>query len=185
MRILFIHQNFPGQFRHLAPAMQAAGHSVRALAIQGKGLTGVDMVRHQPNMQPSKTIHPWLAEFETKLIRGTSAIQAMLAMKQQGWNPDLVVTHPAWGEAMFIKEVWPDCKVLAFLEFYYSAVGRDVGQRLEHEGVLQLRARDSQVACALAHPVVEQHDVDVQLGLHPLDQHHRHHTGGLEREQCG
>lgn len=147
MRILFIHQNFPGQFRHLAPAMQAAGHSVRALAIQGKGLTGVDMVRHQPNMQPSKTIHPWLAEFETKLIRGTSALQAMLAMKQQGWHPDLVVAHPAWGEAMFIKEVWPHTKVLAFLEFYYSATGRDVGfepgmDNLNMDTLAQLRLKN-------------------------------------------
>ncbi|MGV1046066.1 glycosyltransferase [Limnohabitans sp.] len=147
MFILFIHQNFPGQFRHLAPAMQAAGHTVRALAVQGKGLQDIEIVRHQPSIAPSKTIHPWLAEFETKLIRGTSALQAMLAMKQQGWNPDLVVTHPAWGEAMFIKEVWPECKVLAFLEFYYSAVGRDVGfepemQTLNMDMLARLRLKN-------------------------------------------
>lgn len=147
MFILFIHQNFPGQFRHLAPAMQAAGHTVRALAVQGKGLQDIEIVRHQPSITPSKTIHPWLAEFETKLIRGTSALQAMLAMKQQGWNPDLVVTHPAWGEAMFIKEVWPECKVLAFLEFYYSAVGRDVGfepemQTLNMDMLARLRLKN-------------------------------------------
>ena len=147
MRILFIHQNFPGQFRHLAPAMQMAGHSVRALAVQGKGLEGVETFRHQPGMQPSQTIHPWLAEFETKLIRGTSAMQAMLAMKKQGWSPDLVVTHPAWGEAMFIKEVWPQTRVLAFLEFYYSATGRDVGfepdmQNLNMDMLARLRLKN-------------------------------------------
>lgn len=48
MRILFIHQNFPGQFRHLALALRAAGHEVRALAMQGAGLPGVSTVRHQP-----------------------------------------------------------------------------------------------------------------------------------------
>lgn len=147
MNLLFIHQNFPGQFRHLAPAMQAAGHQVRALAVLGKGLEGIETVRHQPNIQPSATIHPWLAEFETKLIRGTSALQAMLNMKQQGWTPDLVVAHPAWGEAMFIKEVWPSTKVLAFLEFYYAAHGRDVGfepqeQTLSMDALARLRLKN-------------------------------------------
>jgi hypothetical protein len=28
MKILFIHQNFPGQFKHLAPALAAQGHEV-------------------------------------------------------------------------------------------------------------------------------------------------------------
>jgi hypothetical protein len=33
MRILFIHQNFPGQFVHLASALAARKHEVVALAI--------------------------------------------------------------------------------------------------------------------------------------------------------
>ena len=36
MRALFIHQNFPGQFRNLAPALAARGNEVRALAITSK-----------------------------------------------------------------------------------------------------------------------------------------------------
>ncbi|MDP1649357.1 MAG: hypothetical protein Q8M01_14310 [Rubrivivax sp.] len=32
MNILFVHQNFPGQFRHLAPALAQAGHAVHALS---------------------------------------------------------------------------------------------------------------------------------------------------------
>ena len=31
MKILFIHQNFPGQFLYLAPALAARGHDVAAL----------------------------------------------------------------------------------------------------------------------------------------------------------
>jgi hypothetical protein len=31
MKILFVHQNFPGQFLHLAPALAARGHDCRAL----------------------------------------------------------------------------------------------------------------------------------------------------------
>ena len=47
MRVLFIHQNFPGQFRYLAPTLAAQGHEVRALAIS-------------PRMAlPGVTVHPY------------------------------------------------------------------------------------------------------------------------------
>ena len=34
MKILFVHQNFPGQFPHLAPALSRRGHDVLALTDQ-------------------------------------------------------------------------------------------------------------------------------------------------------
>lgn len=34
MNILFIHQNFPGQFKFLAPALVQQGHSVLAMTMQ-------------------------------------------------------------------------------------------------------------------------------------------------------
>jgi hypothetical protein len=34
MKILFIHQNFPGQFKFLAPALAKAGHEVVAMTMQ-------------------------------------------------------------------------------------------------------------------------------------------------------
>ena len=32
---LFVHQNFPGQFLHLAPALAARGHTVAGLTAEG------------------------------------------------------------------------------------------------------------------------------------------------------
>ena len=34
MNILFIHQNFPGPFQHLAPALVGRGHQVTAMTLQ-------------------------------------------------------------------------------------------------------------------------------------------------------
>ena len=34
MKILFVHQNFPGQFKFLAPALAAQGHDVTAMTMQ-------------------------------------------------------------------------------------------------------------------------------------------------------
>ncbi|MBS4046527.1 MAG: glycosyltransferase [Alphaproteobacteria bacterium] len=131
MRILFIHQNFPGQFRHLALALRAAGHEVRALAMQGAGLPGVSTVRHQPKPPDAHSPAAWQREYDSKVRRGASALGAMLGMDQEGWKPDLVVAHPSWGEALFVRDLWPRAKLLCYLEFYYAAEGRDVGFDLE------------------------------------------------------
>jgi len=125
--ILFIHQNFPGQFKHLAPALAALGHQVKALAITGQALPGVELIQYRPQRGTSPHIHPWVAEFETKVIRGEACGEAMLSLRQSGFKPDLIVAHPGWGESLFAKDVWPASKLLSFLEFYYASHGTDVG----------------------------------------------------------
>ena len=128
MRILFIHQNFPGQFRHLALALKADGHDVRALAMGGAGLPAIPMTRHQTQPPPTGgSGAPWLKEFESKVLRGASALGAMVALDQNGWRPDLVIAHPSWGEALFVKDLWPRARLLCYLEFFYASEGRDVG----------------------------------------------------------
>lgn len=126
MKILFIHQNFPGQFKHLAPALAAQGHQVVALATRaGHQLPGVKQLVYPICQSSSTQIHQLAADFETKLIRGQACAEAMLQLKQQGFVPDLVVAHPGWGEALFIKEIYPKTKTLFFLEFFYHAYGAD------------------------------------------------------------
>jgi len=48
-------------------------------------------------------------------------------LRQQGWQPDLIIGHPGWGELLFLKQIWPDVPQLHFLEFFYHATGFDVG----------------------------------------------------------
>lgn len=128
MRILFVHQNFPGQYRHLAPALAQRGHEVLALAINAAPpLPGVTVHRYRVANGTSKQIHPWAAETETKVLRGEACARAALQLKAKGFVPDVICAHPGWGEALFLKEVWPDARQLHFVEFYYSPSGRDVG----------------------------------------------------------
>ena len=126
MNLLFVHQNFPGQFKHLAPALANAGHDVRALALEGAGLPHIPMVRYPIARGSSRDIHPLAADFETKLIRGDACAAAALRMKNSGYTPHVIVANPGWGESLFLKDVWPDAKLLALLEFFYAARGRDV-----------------------------------------------------------
>lgn len=125
--ILFIHQNFPGQFRHIAPALANHGHQVHALAITGQATPGVSLHSYRPSKGSSTSIHPLASEFETKVIRAEACGQAMLQLKANGLMPDLVIAHPGWGEALFVKDVWKQASLLSFLEFYYATSGTDVG----------------------------------------------------------
>lgn len=127
MNLLFVHQNFPGQFKHLAPAMAAQGHRVLAMHLQPcPPLPGVELIRYPILSKPSDHTHRWLKDFEVKTVRGESAWQAAMALRQQGFVPDAIVAHPGWGESLFLHHVWPQARLGLYCEFYYLAHGVDV-----------------------------------------------------------
>lgn len=130
MRILFIHQNFPGQFQYLAPELAERGHEVVALKIgsgQGGFYQGVKVVTYQVSRGSTEEIHPWVIDFETKIIRADACARAALKIKNSGFQPDLVFSHPGWGESIFVKEIWPNVRLGIYCEFFYRAEGADVG----------------------------------------------------------
>lgn len=130
MNILFIHQNFPGQFKFLAPALAQQGHRVVAMTMQktdAKEWQGVKLFRYSANRGTTPNVHPWVSDFETKTIRGEACFRAALRLKAQGFNPDVVIAHHGWGESLFIKEVWPTAKLGIYCEFFYHPHGTDVG----------------------------------------------------------
>ncbi len=128
MKILLIHQNFPGQYKHIAAALVARGDEVTALCIEDNPvLAGVRVVRYGPKRGNTPKIHPWVQETETKVIRGEACFRAARQLQVQGYRPDIICAHPGWGEALFVKEVWPQIPLLNYFEFYYHAHGADVG----------------------------------------------------------
>ena len=133
MRYLFIHQNFPGQFKHLSAALAAdPGNQVVALvdeahrrpALLAPGLT---LSSYKTPQGASNTTHPYLQGYEAAIRRGQQTARACLALKQRGFVPHIVCAHAGWGEALFIKEVFPQALVLDYFEFYYRSRGADVG----------------------------------------------------------
>jgi len=129
MRVLFVHQNFPGQYKHLAPALaNRVDTEVVALAINKQPpLPSMDTVYYAPKRGTSQSSHPWVADLETKVIRGEAAAKAAVTLKDKGFSPDVICAHPGWGEALFLKDVWPEARLLAFMEFYYQTEGADFG----------------------------------------------------------
>ncbi|TNC14371.1 glycosyltransferase [Methylobacterium terricola] len=149
MRVLFVHQNFPGQYRHVAPALAARpGTEVVALGINpAPALPGMRHVRYAVPGRSTPGIHPLAANFETATLRSEAAARAGLALKAEGFAPDVICGHSSWGETLFLKDVWPRARLLTFAEFYYGATGADSGFDPEFpapEGdALRTRARNT------------------------------------------
>lgn len=131
MRVLFVHQNFPGQFKHLAPALAAdPSNEVAAFTMQKNAPAewqGVRLLKYQAARGTTPNIHPWVSDFETKTIRGEAAFRAALALRESGFTPDVIIAHPGWGESLFLKDVWPTARLGIYCEFFYHAQGADVG----------------------------------------------------------
>lgn len=130
MKILFIHQNFPGQFKFLAPALINQGHEVHAMIMQkteAQSWQGVQLHPYHPSRGTTQNIHPWVSDFETKTIRAEACFRKAVELKNEGFSPDLIIAHHGWGESLFLKEVWPKTKLAVYCEFYYHPEDADVG----------------------------------------------------------
>lgn len=124
-RFLFIHQNFPGQFVHLAAALAREGHEVVALGVEGREVPGVAYYRYKVAVPRGKSGAQLVREFETKVIRASACAQGMSQLAAKGFEPDVIVAHPGWGEALYCKDVWPRTRLLIFSEFYFHPEGGD------------------------------------------------------------
>ena len=155
MNILFVHQNCPGQYKHLAPAMAAIpGNRVVFISQKGKPTPkGCLKVEYAPHRKVTEKIHPYLAGTEAAIINGQGVARAAFALKKQGFTPDVMVGNPGWGETLFLKDVFPEAGLLSYAEFYYRGRGSDVGFDAEFGGgddaILRARARTMQHLLAI------------------------------------
>jgi glycosyltransferase involved in cell wall biosynthesis len=167
MNILFVHNNFPGQFgswaQHLA---KACGHRVLAIGSNTvQEIPGIELHRYELARGTSRTVHPFAIRYEADCIRAEAAAQVASKLALAGFRPDVVVAHIGWGESLFLREVWPDTKIIAYCEFYYQSQGYDVNFDPEFEiptleASMRVRAKNAGSAVALA---------DADMGLSPTE----------------
>lgn len=154
MKILFIHQNFPGQFRHIAQSLVDEGtHQVLSLCeAHAPGMAGVQRMEYQPARAATQGVHAYLAPVEAHVIRGQSVARALLHLKESSYRPDAIVAHMGWGEAIYPKDIYPDVPLVTFFEFFYQATGADAGFDPEYPMTLDdhLRIRTKNITNLLS-----------------------------------
>ena len=130
MKLLFVHQNMPGQYREILMWLAAQGEHDLAFLTQRQDvqIKGVRRISYRPHHQAGKDAYGLSKDWETAAGAGLGAALALRALeKDEGYRPDIIIGHTGWGELLFMKEIWPDVPVIGFFEYFYRTSGGLVG----------------------------------------------------------
>ena len=118
MNILFLHQNFPGQFKHLAGQL-AANPANRIVALCQEQAPRHPRIATHIVYQPARKAHGhrYLRTLEEGVLNGQAVVRMLQKLKQDGFTPDIVIAHPGWGEALYVKDVFPMRRYWDILNF--------------------------------------------------------------------
>jgi glycosyltransferase involved in cell wall biosynthesis len=149
MIALFIHQNFPAQYRHLVRHLaDTPGNRVFFITQPNdNAMLGVEKITYALPPTPPLNCHPFTVDFDLAVRRGMGVVAACRSLLARGVRPDIICGHSGWGELMFVKDVFPDAPVLSYFEFYYHVQNVDVGFDPEFpagpDDAFRLRARNA------------------------------------------
>jgi glycosyltransferase involved in cell wall biosynthesis len=148
MKYLFIHQNFPAQYRHVVRylADQPDNQVYFITQPNENSMPGVYKVSYPKDARGPVNCHAYAVEIDRAIYTGATVAEICRGLRDQGFRPDLIVGHSGWGETLFVKDVFPDVPLLANFEFFYHASGVDVGFDPEFVSIFsdpsRLRARN-------------------------------------------
>lgn len=148
-KILFVHQNFPGQFRNLVtelalnPAFQIIGLGEQKNIKRDRLPAKLRVIGYPAPRGANPSTHHYLREYEAGIRRGQEVVRAAMELRRSGFYPDLILAHPGWGESLFLKDVFPRSRLINYFEFFYHSEGADVGFDPEYPATLDdaLRVR--------------------------------------------
>ena len=154
--VLFVHNNFPAQFRDLAQTLKARGVPIAAIGgTRAPGVQDVMIGRYNLPRGSTPGIFNLAVRAEADLIRGRSAFDMARALKERGVDPAVIVGHPGWGETVLLDEVFPEARRILFSEFFYRGRGLDIDFDTEFfpltdDAVLLGKAKNAVMTLALS-----------------------------------
>jgi glycosyltransferase involved in cell wall biosynthesis len=167
MNLLFVHNNFPGQYQHIARALArdpkmrlAAIGSVTAQATERVKLIKYDL----SNVDVSAT-HPFARRFDLECHRAEQVLYALSSLASSQFVPDVIMAHPGWGEALPLRTIFPNARLLLYCEFFYGPQERDVGFDSEFPET----GADGQVALNLKNASTLLGLADCDVGISPTN----------------
>lgn len=147
MKILFLHRNFPAQFRHIA-AVLANNPNNEVFFITNNDklqLPNIKKVFYKPKREVPKNCHRYLKFYEESIIHAQATAETALVLKNQGFKPDIIYGH-TWGNTMFMKDIYPDVPLLCYFEWFYKPEDSDMdfgGKELNIDELAKLRCKNS------------------------------------------
>ncbi|HEX3148396.1 MAG TPA: glycosyltransferase [Gemmataceae bacterium] len=149
MHVLFVHQNFPAQFGHIA-AHLTKRHGYRCSFVNERraGKVGdIECIQYKLDGGATKHNHYCTRTFENATRHAMSVYDAMKA--RPDIQPDLVVGHSGFGSTLFLRELYPDRPIINYFEYFYRTRHSDMDFRKEYPpqpmDFLRARARNATV----------------------------------------
>ena len=119
MKLLLVHQNFPGQFRDLGPALCNRGHEIKAIGSSQRPTDPrIEVLRYDHSLGERNGTHPHTLEVDEWIHRSEQVAQLAMGLKQRGWAPDVMLAHPGWGEALLLRQVFPSTPLVIWPELW-------------------------------------------------------------------
>lgn len=148
MKILFLHPNFPGQYKHLARYMASDPENQVVFLSKSKKaeIPGVKRVDYKISREVEPQVHRYIIGLQRGILAGQEVWRACKEMKKQGFVPDVIAAHSGWGDGIYLKDIYPDSRLLNYMEFYYSGTGADVNfdpeEQLEIDDYPRIRTKN-------------------------------------------
>lgn len=119
MHVLYVHQNFPAQFGHIAH------HLVEKLGWQcsfcsetpGGRAGGIEKIQYKLEGGATKSNHFCSRTFENTVWHSHAVYEALI--RRPDIKPDLIVGHSGFGSTLFLRELYPAVPIINFFEYYY------------------------------------------------------------------
>ncbi len=151
MNIIFLHSNFPAQFRHLAAELvKDVNNRVVFCTARTEGeIPGVNKIVYVPSRKPHRETHHYVKPLEDAVLQGQAVYRELDKLKRDGFIPDVVYGHSGWGPSLFIKDIFPKSKLLCYFEWFYHASGSDVDfdpdEKLTLDDKLRIRIKNTPI----------------------------------------
>lgn len=153
MRILFLHPNFPAQFRHLATAFGNDPKNQVIFATKNERpewvIPGVQKVVFTPSREARPETHHYVRTLENAVLQGQASYRAMERLKAMGFIPDVIYGHSGWGPTLFMKDLFPNSPLMCYFEWFYHAQGSDAdfdpADPLSSDDICRIRLKNAPI----------------------------------------
>ncbi|WEN13774.1 glycosyltransferase [Rhodanobacter sp. AS-Z3] len=133
-RVIFIHQNMPGQFRHLMAycaessefEVVVVGEKQRVLANFPRAMHGVTFHVYDLTDIPREQVPSELWTTTNAMRRGRAVALCLQNIRDTGFRPDVIYGHPGWGDMLHVRDVFPAARIVNYGEFYFNRDGQDL-----------------------------------------------------------
>ena len=153
MKVLFIHPNFPAQFRYLCFALGQHLENEVIFATKNENpqwkLQGVRKALYTPSRKPNPSTHHYVKSLESSVLEGQAVYRLATQLKAEGFIPDLIYGHSGWGGTLFMRDLFPNTPLMCYFEWFYHAYGSDAdfdpSDPLSFDDELRIRMKNNSI----------------------------------------